>query len=193
MKVYDKCPKCGKETINGLCLDCGMTQVETELTVESIGEEKTDSRYSTEADPLDDVAAPAMFTLDGEDIKPVVKPKYVLPTFINPYADVIPFERPDFGDAYAPPQTVVLENGAPVSLKYDSRRTQLISEKLKISSGRKVSEYWWIIFISAILPWQISWLPAMAMLRFDEKGGRLAGGIMIVFTVIKFFISGILE
>lgn len=180
MEKNDICPKCGAETVNGVCLDCGVTLSEDRRlpVMEEISPE-----YDTKAAPLDDIAAPITETLTGEEIK--VQKKHVLPPFVNPYADVIPFEKPDYGDAYAAPHAVTRENGVPTAAKYDPDDNALISEGLKLKSGRRLREFWWLIVIALMLPWQISWLIAPALMKFDEKGGRTAGYIILAGTLLK--------
>lgn len=180
METNDICPRCGAETVNGVCLDCGITQSEGESLplMEEISFEQ-----DVEAAPLDDITAPVTKTLLGEEIK--VSKKHVLPPFVNPYADVIPFEKPDYGDAYAAPRAVTRENGVPTAAKYDPDDNALISEGMKIKSGRRLREFLWLIVIALMLPWQISWLIAPPLMKFDEKGGRTAGFIILAGTALK--------
>ena len=176
------CPNCGGTLVRKVCLDCGNT-----APTEKAEEKLRSAVYENNAEPLTDVAAPELFTLTGE--KPVISPKVMAAkSFVNPYAGLIPFERPDFGDDYAVPQAVIREMGTPRGVRFADDE-DIASARVRISSGRKITDYWWIIMLSLMLPWQLSWLPAPALFKFDERGGRQSAWVILAVTAVKLLIK----
>lgn len=175
--------------VRGICIDCGNsapkndTPPATPLPRSAV--------YQNNAMPLTDVAVPELFSLAGEEIPPVPKKVLTAKSFANPYAGVIPFEAPDFGVNYAVPQAVIREFGTPRGIRVSDNGEEPVTKKMKISGGRHITDYWWILMFSLLLPWQIAWLPAPALFKFDEKGGRLAGKIILIMTVLKVLIRKI--
>lgn len=179
------CPTCGGHMVRGICLDCGGSapkQDNTPLPRSAV--------YQNNVKPLTDVAAPELFTLAGEDI---VIPKKVkaAKSFANPYSGLIPFEAPDFGENYVAPQAVIREFGTPKGIRVSDDAEEPVTKKMRISGGRHITDYWWILMLSLLLPWQVSWLAAPALFKFDEKGGRFTARIILIMTVIKFLIRRI--
>lgn len=175
------CPSCGGTTVNGVCLDCGNS-----APAKNPAPLPRSAAYSTDTEPLTDVAAPKLFTLAGESV--IIPPKAAkAKIFVNPYSGLIPFESPDYGENYAVPQAVIREYGTPKGIRV-SDEEEIITKKMRISAGRHISEYAPILMLSLILPWQVSWLPAPPLFKFDEKGGRLAARIILIMTIIKFLI-----
>lgn len=179
------CPNCGGHMVRGICLDCGNSASKKEDNPPP-----RSAAYRNDAKPLTDVAVPELFTLAGEDI---VIPRKVraAKSFANPYAGLIPFESPDFGENYAAPQAVIREYGTPRGIRVSDDTEEPVTKKMKISGGRHLTDYWWILMFSLLLPWQVSWLPAPALFKFDEKGGRFTAKIILIMTVIKFLIRRI--
>ncbi|MCM1578424.1 MAG: hypothetical protein NC078_06470 [Ruminococcus sp.] len=184
-KEKNICPSCGGKMVRGLCLDCGNSAPR-----EKKAPLPRSAVYQNNAQPLTGVTAPELFTLTGEDI---VIPQKVTASksFANPYFGVIPFETPDFGENYAVPQAVIREYGTPKGIRIDDSGEELATRKMKISQGRHIADYWWIIMLSLMLPWQVSWLAAPALFKFDEKGGRRAAVVILIMTVVKFLIKRI--
>lgn len=169
--------------VRGICLDCGSTApkpVKEPLPRPAV--------YENNAKSLTDIAAPELFSLTGEEISAAPLRVTAAKSFANPYSGVIPFESPDFGFNYAVPQAVIREFGTPKGIRVSDDGEEPVTRKMRISGGRRITDYWWILMLSLVLPWQISWLPVPALYRFDEKGGRTSGKIILAMTVIKLII-----
>lgn len=176
------CPGCGGTLVNGVCLDCGNT-----VPVREAAQKPRSAVYENNAQPLTDVASPALLTLTGEEA--VISPKVTAAkSFVNPYAGLIPFETPDFGEGYAVPQAVIREMGTPRAVRFADDE-ELATRRVRLSSGRRISDYWWIIMLSLLLPWQISWLPAPALFKFDERGGRGSAWVILAITAVKLLVG----
>lgn len=177
------CPNCGGQLVHGMCLSCGSVPKHEAV------EKPRSAVYENNAKPLTDVAAPTLFTLTGEEAAIAPSPREAAAkSFVNPYAGLIPFEKPDFGDNYAVPQAVIRENGTPRAVRFADDE-ELSAKKVRISSGRRISDYWWIIMLSLLLPWQVSWLPAPALFKFDEKGGRQSAAVILAVTAVKMLVG----
>lgn len=176
----DICPKCGKSTVGGMCLDCGIiedTAPDKNITAEEIFDDDTPDEQPS---ALADVKAPELASTNGEEFVPKTfsePPKRS--EKVNPYADVIPYERPDYGDNYVAPDTVVSEYGVPKAIELeDDKRAKLLIKGVRLKKTYWYS-YWWIMLIAILLSVFINGIIGTviggAMLKFDEKGGKTAG------------------
>lgn len=208
MPSNEKCPICGNPTINGICLDCGASPDNTAFQPE---EEERDSRYTdrfdAETESLDDIAAPSFTSMSGDEVisseealkmaKKAEQPADRKQEPSNPYANVIPYERPDYGDNYIAPKTVIRSDGVPQASNSADDDMHFISQDVNLHKDKTWLSYWWLILIFLILPYQISYFHyatlavGAALQKFDEKGGRQAGVILIVIAVLKFILMGI--
>ncbi len=199
------CPRCGGKTVGGLCIDCGMAD-----TLPSAEESaaRAEERWDTDVDSLDDVTPPDLLSMSGDETisaedaleaaEKAAKPADTKRESSNPYADVIPYERPDYGDNYIAPDVVTKVDGIPTGHMVNNDPNMLISRKVKLKHDRTWYSYWWLLLIVLLMPCPMPWLaviPAiigMALLRFDEKGARQAGIIALIITAVKFIIVNLI-
>lgn len=196
MPDIDVCPLCGNPISNGVCLDCGTVATKKQRTAN----ERYEDRFDMETQSLDDVAPPSLFSISGDEEITAEKAMEIAEKAnqpaerdepVNPYANMIPYERPDYGDNYAAPRTIINTDGVPQALKNEDRGDLLPSQQVKLSRDKTWLSYWWLILILFFLPYQISYFQYLALaigaglLKFDEKGGRQAGVIIIVIAALK--------
>ncbi len=197
----DKCPICGKRVINGMCLDCGSVASPTIPLTDN------DDEYDTEALPLNDVSIPE--TTDMNDIAAVdpqnndeaEHSEKAAPTAANlhnnPYADVIPYEAPDYGDNYIPPRSMTVNTGSADAPQYEeiplpeknAVRSKLLAEDIKPERNKHWYNYWWLFLLAIILPSEISLLAGIAFTRFDNKEEKKVGIIIIIISAVRFLVS----
>lgn len=200
MTDNDVCPVCGKKTINGVCLDCGVT---INLPDAAEAEARHNDRFGSDSGSLEDIVPPTLLSMTGEEIltpdealeaaKKAEEPADLKREPSNPYSDVIPYERPDFGDNYIEPQKIIKSSrGIPHAAANDhDDPNELISRKVKLKHDKSWHSYWWLILIIFILPINyrffllFSLCIGLGLLKFDEQGGRQAGGIILGLTVAK--------
>lgn len=204
MPDLDKCPNCGGPITNGLCLDCGTLIAKT--APKEAMEDRLEELIDTETSSLDDIVPPTLSSISGDE---VISPEKALeiskeaekPADIkrdepsNPYANMIHYESPDYGDNYVPPTTIIRKDGVPQALQ-DSEIPEY-DRKIRLKSDKSWLGYWWLILIIFFLPLRVGQLNYIGLaigaglLKFDEKGGRQAGAIIIGICVLK-LILGIL-
>lgn len=162
------CPKCGKPTVSGLCIDCGMTDSC------SAAENERGNKSSAACRDLKDIELPQLSTISGEETEipvPADDSETKGTRQTNPYMGVVPFEQNDFGDNYHTP--------------YGRKKTELSRFN---PHKENWYDYWYIILIGLILPLPLTIGIAAALRCFDEKSGRIAGVITAVLAVLKWLI-----
>ncbi len=199
----DYCETCGSRIINGICLNCGDTAEHP-----GIKPIDGDKGFRFDLAPSDeelmaDVEIPEIETIDGMDIEPPVSPAdpdaklFDWSTShkdnVNPYSNVIPFESPDYGNDYSEPDYVVYENGIPKKRVSSDTRNQTLSQRIKLKPDKTLLSCWWIILLAALLPGFVCSAIGVAMLKFDEKGGREAGKIILLISIPKIIIESIIS
>lgn len=100
MADTEKCPHCGGETVNGICIHCGSS--------ENSG---TDNDH--DSDDMMSIELPELSYLSDDEPLPepvvtVPEPKPEPEEDVNPYANVVSYEEPEYGENYAPPQKMIL-------------------------------------------------------------------------------------
>ncbi len=193
MTNKDICPLCGKNRVNGICVDCGGP--------EDLHE--TEEYESERHDSLEDVIPPKLDYMSEADELEAVKRREEQEQELlkrkednlNPYANVISYETPDYGDHYIEPETAEQARESSYIQPYgtyspvkDQPEDELISKKIKLKPDKTWLNSWWIILIAIFVPYYITTAIGAALLKFDSKGGRQAGAIVMVIAVIKIII-----
>ena len=220
----DICPICGNKLAGFVCLDCG--------DVSSYFENKDSDELTDMADiPVDDtdeedsgepIKAVGLTEMDGKEINVVHNElkQDNSDTPVNPYADVIPFEAPDYGDNYVSPDYVYMKNGVPKAVHGKGAEYKRVSRSLRPGSGKYWYNYCWLIVPAVLfrlisiafaasgtsflqsLPGQTDYftsfiryaamifvslliLVGAALQKFDEKGGKIAGKIILACSALS--------
>lgn len=219
MNDPDICPICGNKLAGFVCLDCG--DVSSYFEVKDPDEITSMADIPVSSDDEDDTAEPlkpvGLTEMDGTEINSVhnelKQDEHDTP--VNPYADVIPFESPDYGDNYVSPDYVYMKNGVPKAVHGRGADYRRVSRSLRPGSGKYWYHYWWLIapaffFLLVSIAFAASgtsYLQLMsgtadsftsliryvtmgfaslftvigaALQKFDEKGGKLAGKMILV-------------
>lgn len=241
MELNTKCPICGQDTINGICIDCGkpkngpvsreLDKVKPPIMLSMTGdiitakesalisekpfepEEKTDDSLNGVKPPIilsmaDEIVTPEEVPLSELSVPQAEQSPQKAPGL---YEYVIPYEKPDYGDRYTPPDTesyiptpsgtdprelVVWENGRPVALDADKIRAERRRrEKSEWQNNDSWLKHWRKMLASLIMPY---WIPSLMVLSFliplglmagRDKSSKKAGVILLILCIIKYFIS----
>ncbi|MGN0666196.1 MAG: hypothetical protein ACI4KF_06680 [Huintestinicola sp.] len=195
------CPTCGKEMIKGVCLSCDTGRKDKEAAVrepcgeamESIGDDAVSKLAVIRENDTSPLPAPpeehqepresenpyaSFVPLKKADVKSEIRTDNA-----NPYASMRPYDKPDYGEIYGEIK--------PTDKVGKGEETLTHGMKIKEDTGNPL-DYWYIvvpvfiidIFLSLRIP--LSLIVGIGLTRFDGKGARRAGLILMGAYAVKF-------